>query len=247
MISGDLPPSSIVACFICEPASASTFLPVGTEPVNETLATHRVAGQCRADIAKALHDVEQPVRQPGLGEDFGQRQRGQRRVLGRLEDHRVAHGERRRGLPAGALDRIVPGADADADAERLAARVGEGSAEIDEVAVEAGDDAAEELQRVGGGGGVGDQRFLDRLAGVERLQPRQLCVALAQQVGGAAQDAAALDRLQPRPGRLRRARRLDGELDDVGRRGVELGDRLAGRGIDDRERRALLVLDIAGR
>ena len=113
------------------------------------------------------------------------------------------------------LDRIVPGADADADAERLAPRIGEGAAEIDVVAIVARDRAAEIFERVGGRGGVGDQRLLDRLAGVERLEPRQLGVARAQDVGGAAQDAAALDRLQPRPGRLRCARCFDGEFDDV--------------------------------
>ena len=174
-----------------------------------------VADERGADVAIALHDVEQPVRQAGLGVDLGQRQRRQRRVLRRLEHHGVAHGERRRRLPAGDLDRIVPGADADADAERLAPRIGEGAAEIDIVAVEGGDRAAEIFERIGGRRRVGNQRLLDGLAGVERLEPRQFGVAGAQDVGGAAQDAAALDRLQPRPGGLRRARRLDGELDDV--------------------------------
>jgi hypothetical protein len=70
-------------------------------------------------------------------------------------------------------------------------------------------------------GGVRDQRFLDRLAGVERFQPRQLGIARAQHVGGAAQDAAALDRLQPRPCRLRGARRLDRQFDDVRRRRMQ--------------------------
>ncbi len=207
MISGDLPPSSIVACFIAGAGERQHLLAGRHRAGERDLCDRRMAGKCGADIAKALHDVEQAVRQAGLGEDLGQRQRGQRGSFRRLEDHGVAHGERGRGLPAGALDRIVPGADADADAERLAARIGEGSAEIDEIAVEAGDDAAEEFQRVGGGGGVGHQRFLDGLAGVERFQPRQLCIALAQQIGGAAQDAAALDRLQPRPGGLRGAAR----------------------------------------
>ena len=36
-ISGDFPPSSIVTCFSCRPAAAMTRLPVGTEPVSETL------------------------------------------------------------------------------------------------------------------------------------------------------------------------------------------------------------------
>ena len=132
MISGDLPPSSIVACFIMR-AGEAEHLAAGRHRAGERhLGDDRMAGERGADIAIALHDVEEAVRQAGLGVDLGERQRGERGVLGRLEHHRVAHGERRRGLPAGALDRIVPRADADADAERLAARVGEGAAEIDD-------------------------------------------------------------------------------------------------------------------
>ena len=76
-------------------------------------------------------------------------------------------------------------------------------AEIDRLAVVGGDRAAEIFEAVGGRRRVRHQRLLDRLAGVERLDAGELGVAGAQDVGGAAQDAAALDRLQPRPGRLR--------------------------------------------
>ncbi|MCY1552282.1 hypothetical protein D9M68_886680 [compost metagenome] len=46
MISGDLPPNSIVTCFRVEAHCAITVCPVPTEPVSDTLATslcaHRV-------------------------------------------------------------------------------------------------------------------------------------------------------------------------------------------------------------
>src|SRR5690606_33413036 len=106
-------------------------------------------------------------------------------------------------FPAGSLDRIVPCADADADAERLTARVGEGAAEIDMVAIVASDRTAEVFERVGSRGRIGNQRLLDCLAGVEGFQSGQFVVAGAQYVGGAPQDAAALDGLQARPGGLR--------------------------------------------
>ena len=204
-----------------------------------------VRSQRAADIAIALHDIEEPVRQAGLGVDFSQRKRRERRVLGRLEHHGVAHGECGGRLPARALDRVVPGADADADAESLPARVGKGAAEIDVIAVIACDRAAEEFKRIGRRCRVGDQRFLNGLAGVERLQACELGIAGAQDVGGAAKNAPALDRLQPRPDGLRFPRRLDGKLDDVLGGGMQHGDGLAGRRIDDRNDRAALVVDEA--
>src|SRR3546814_15829171 len=68
------------------------------------------------------------VGQPGLGVDLRQLQRAERGQLGRLEDHGIAAGQRRRRLPAGHLDRVVTGADAGPDAEALAARVEEDAA-----------------------------------------------------------------------------------------------------------------------
>src|SRR3546814_20488320 len=87
------------------------------------------------------------VGQPGLGVDLRQLQRAERGQLGRLEDHGIAAGQRRRRLPAGDLDRVVPGADAGADAEWLAARVEEVADEVEMLAVQAG-----------GGAGVGGKR-----------------------------------------------------------------------------------------
>src|SRR5690606_16898578 len=122
---------------------------------------------------------------------------------------------------------------------------GEGAAKVDELAVEAGDGACEIFEAVGSGRGVGDQRFLDGLAGVEGFEPRQRLVAVAQDIGGAAEDAAALDRLDARPFGLRGARRFYRQFDDVGRGRMQRGDALAGGRIDDGNLRAAIVVDIA--
>ena len=111
---------------------------------------HIVPDKPGADIAIALHYVEQPVGQAGLAVDLGKRQRRKRRVLRRLEHHGVAHGQRRRRLPAGDLDRIVPGANADAHPKRFTPRIGKGSAEVDHLAIEGGDRAGEIFQAIGG-------------------------------------------------------------------------------------------------
>ena len=56
-------------------ALAQDVFPKGTPPASQTWA------QSCAKIAKALHDIEKPGRQAGLGVDFSQRQRRERRVL----------------------------------------------------------------------------------------------------------------------------------------------------------------------
>ena len=161
-------------------------------PGDRDLRNRRVPNQRGADVTAALHDVERSDRQPRLGEDLGERQRRERRDLGRLEDHRVARSECRRRLPAGDLDRVVPGTDPDAHAQRLATGVGERSArcpaEVDVLAGGGGRERAEVLETVGARRGIGDERLLERLAGVERLEHRQLTIAGSDQIGGAMQD-----------------------------------------------------------
>ena len=78
-----------------------------------------------AGVRKTLHHLEHPGGQSRLGKISSSLHRGERRQLGGLEDHGIAAGERRRGLPAGDLQRVVPGADAGHHAQRLAARVAE--------------------------------------------------------------------------------------------------------------------------
>ncbi len=176
--------------------------------------------------------------------DFGKPEGRKRGHLGRLEHHRIAHGKRRAGLPAGDLDRIVPSADADTDPKRLTARIAEGSAKLDLLAIEGGDRPAEEFERLGSRRGIGDKRFLQRLAGVQRFELCQFLIVRKQEVCRPAQDTAALDRLQPGPGRLGGAGGLHREFDNVGRGRMDAGDGLAGGGIDDLYHLALFVFDM---
>jgi hypothetical protein len=155
-------------------------------------------GQLRRHRHSQDH-VEEPIGRPGLRIDFGKGKRGKRRVLRRFEHHRVAHGERRRGLPPGALDRIVPGADTDADAERLAFGVSKGPAEIDVFAVECGDRAAKEFQCFSRRCGIGDQRFLDRFAGVQGFEAGEFRIAFAQMSAPALRVYPAKVSAVPRP------------------------------------------------
>ncbi len=73
----------------------------------------------------AVDDVEDAGRHAGFERQAAQLGGGERRLLGHLEDDRVADRERRRGLPAGEQERVVPRADRSDDAIRLADRVDE--------------------------------------------------------------------------------------------------------------------------
>ena len=97
-------------------------LPVATSPVTETMATFGLRHQRVADgLALAGDHVEHAGRED-VGRDLGELQRGERRELGRLEDERVAGGQRRAELPRRHVERVVPRGDADGHAERVAAQ-----------------------------------------------------------------------------------------------------------------------------
>ena len=99
-------------------------------PGQRDLGHGRMAHQQFAGPRVPLHHVEDPGRNAGFGVNLGEHRCSQRCEFRGFEDHRVAAGQRRRGFPARDLDRIVPRADADTDAERFAARVGEGALEL---------------------------------------------------------------------------------------------------------------------
>ena len=79
-----------------------------------------------AGLGEPLHHLEHARRQAGLEENFLQLDGRERRQLGGFENHGIAAGERRRRLPAGNLQRIIPSADAGYHAQRFAPRVAEG-------------------------------------------------------------------------------------------------------------------------
>ena len=71
-------------------------LPTSVDPVNEILRTVGIGRQLAADLARRSgDDIEDAGRQPGALGEHGERQRGERRLRRRLDDHRAAGGERR--------------------------------------------------------------------------------------------------------------------------------------------------------
>ena len=103
-------------------AAARTRRPVAVEPVNATLSTSGFSTSSMPDVgAVAGDDVEHALgEQAGLVDGPRDLERRQRRLRGRLEHDRVAHRERRRDLPHREDERVVPGDDPGADADRLA-------------------------------------------------------------------------------------------------------------------------------
>ena len=119
-MTGALPPSSRCVRLTDLAAACSTFLPVATSPVIEIMVIFGVVDQRVADaLAAPEHDVDHAFGQD-VGERLGELQRRQRRLLGRLEDHGVAAGDRRRQLPRHHHQRIVPRRDRGDDADRVA-------------------------------------------------------------------------------------------------------------------------------
>ena len=234
---GDLPPSSSVTALTVPEASFITALPVPTEPVSETL---RIAGwrvSSRPVAEWPCTTWKRPVGKPRVAIDLRELDGGERREARRLEDHRVAEGERGRRFPAGDLQRVVPRADAGGDAERLAARVAEGGrAEVDVLAGRALRERGEVLEALGARDHVDDARLLDRLAGVAGLERGERVVARAQDLRRAAQDARALGAGERGPGGLRRARRLHRGLDLGGAGHGKRGQAFAGRGVGGHEK-----------
>ncbi len=97
------------------------------------LVDPRMARQSRPRGRPAGHDVHHAVRDAGLRHDLGEAESGERRLLGRLDDARVAARERRSDLPRGDHQREVPRRDQAADADGLALRVVEDPSEGERV------------------------------------------------------------------------------------------------------------------
>ncbi|MND48645.1 hypothetical protein D3C80_395700 [compost metagenome] len=201
--------------------------------------------QKRPGCPITLDDVVEPLGKPGFDQDFGNLQCTERRVFRRLEHHRIAGGKRRRTLPAGDLLRIVPGADTDADAERYPLRIGKIAAERDILAVQArSDHAAEKFEAVGTRSRIGDDRFLDRLAGIERFEFGKFAVPLAHDFGGTLEDSAARRRAHCRPFRLGAFGRCDRLFDNRRRCRMQPCDHLAGGGVKALDDAACGILHI---
>ena len=184
------------------------------------------------DLVVAVNDLEQPVGKPGLAQQLGHPVRCQRCQFRRLQDEGVARRQRRRGLPAGDLDRIVPGPDAGADTERDAFAIGDGIGIAPHVAGVGLRQRREEIHRIGAARHVGRHRLAVNLADVENLDPRQLFIMLAKKPRGPRQDLRPVMPAAKRPFLLRRCGDLDGAVENRVIRGLDPGDHLAGRRID---------------
>ena len=247
-MNGALPPSSSETFFTWPAHWAIRSLPTSVEPVKPSLRTigfdvisPPIAG---ASAASPVTTEKTPGGTPGLLGERRDRERGQRRLLGRLEHHRAADGERGRRLAGGHRGGEVPGRDAGGDADRLAQHddppVGERL--LDHAAVEALRLLAEPLVERGGVRDL-ELRLEERLALLAHEERRQVVGALHHQVGEAAQDPRPVLRRPVLPGGQRPLGRLDRAARLGGAHPRHVGDRRARRRVDDREGGARIRVD----
>ena len=108
---GDLPPSSSES-FLPVPAVASRMMrPTSVEPVKAILSIpgwRTISSPVRPSPVRMLTT---PGGQPRVAADLGESEGRERRELGGLDHHRIAHGEGRRDLPGQHQEREVPGDD----------------------------------------------------------------------------------------------------------------------------------------
>jgi len=196
--------------------------------------------QRRTGFRPASNDVQRARREPGFESQFAEAQRGQGCLLRRLQDHAVAAGQRRSQLPTGQQEREVPGYDGAHHSDRLTQGVGERIVEgVDGLAVNLGGPSGVVAKHVGHHGHIDVARFKDRFAVVECLQLGQLVDILLDQVGDSPQDLASFagGQLPPRSSEVvkRLAGRGDGLVDVVRAGFGDLGQNLAGGGVDSVE------------
>ena len=225
--------SGSTSMWFLAPPSACTRLPLAVPGLVDVLGDRRRADEAdRGDVGVledpvdghlvALHDVEAPGRQAGLGQQLGEEQRRRRILLARLEHERVAAGEGVGEHPHRHHRREVERRDAGDDAERLADRVdvdaGRGLLAV--AALHQVRDAAGELDVLEPAGDLAE-RVGEHLAVLGGEQRGDL---LAVGVDQLAQVEHHLGPPRQVRGPPRRERRLGG-----GDGGVDLGDRWRGR------------------
>ena len=194
-------------------------LPTSALPVNAILSTSGCAVSAAPVSPCPVTMLTTPGGSPAVLEVPRQLEDRERRLLGRLEDHRAAGADRRRNLPRGHEERIVPRNDLPADADRLAQREAQRVVRNGhDVAVDLRGEAAVVLEA---GGDVGDVelRLDDWLSVVDRLQLGELGRVVANDLGEAKQNAAALCAVVSFHGADSKARRAAPDRAvDVGRR-----------------------------
>ena len=179
-----------------------------------------VAGQQRADVAAAVHEVDGAGGEAGLVQHVDEQLGAQRRELGRLPDRRAAEGQAVDDRDAGDVDREVPGRDGRDHADRLL----DDDDPLVRLALRRGQHLAGVAEDVLGRapevvGGVLDHllaRLADRLAGLARDHARDLLGAIHADVVGAPADLDALEHARAAPRLEGRGGGRDGLVDLLG-------------------------------
>ena len=240
-ICGDLPPSSSVQPMWLRAAAVCTAVPTSGLPVNEMKSTPGwAASAAPASSPRPGTTLSAPSGKPRLRREFGEPQRREAGVFGRLHHAGVADRKRGGDRAPEHLARVVPGDDVAGHALRLV----DGG---DEIAVEERDRVA--VQLVGGAAVIFEiardrdrvgARLSHRLAGVARLERGDLVDVVLDRAAEFRQQAPAFGGAEPAPGALleRASRGGDREVDvaRVARRDGGEGDAFSRR--DHRQRAA---------
>src|SRR5262249_3853118 len=179
--------------------------------------------------AKARDYIEHTHRQACFKRQLPELERGQRRLLGWLEHHRVAHGKRRRDLPQRHKDREIPRHDGANYAERLVDGKGETVARLwPDLAIDPVERLGVVRQRADRLRNVDVERILDRLADIKALEHgKPLGIAL-DKLGKRKENALLLAVMKASPTSV---------LEGAPRRGyslIDIGDIALGDLIDHR-------------
>ncbi len=211
-MNGALPPSSSETFFTLEAHCAISNFPTSVEPVKPSLRTIGADVSTRpisgASSALPVTIPSTPGGSPASSAEPGDSKRGQRCLLGRLQDHRAAGRQRGRSLSRHHRSREVPRRDPGGDADRLLRDDDPAIGHVgrDRVAVDALRLLAEPLQERRRILDL-DPRLGDRLSLLGRQQAGERLGVLEHQIRPAAQDARPLLRQQATPRRQCRPRR----------------------------------------
>ncbi len=97
-----------------------SWRPISVEPVKESLRTSGLLVSSPPTApAEPVTTLNTPAGDPGAIRQFGQRQRGKRRLAGRFQDHGAAGGQRRARFAGDHRRREVPRRDGGGNADGL--------------------------------------------------------------------------------------------------------------------------------
>ena len=119
--NGALPPSSIDTRSTCSADCSMSLRPTSVDPVKDSLRVRgsRMSGSMTDPDERAVMTLRTPPGRPASSRICGHGQHRQRRLLGGLDHHRAAGGDRRADLARAHGQREVPRRDEDARADGL--------------------------------------------------------------------------------------------------------------------------------